>query len=227
MLRLVNIVSTRWKTWKAHRSHRATNRQCAGLHPRCGPSTRAYWRGGRTVSGRRGPGQGVSESINLTADAFIPNPFDDARSPRLYRTGDRARYLADGNIAYLGRADSQVKVRRITESSSVRLKPSFSTHPAVIESVVTAPEGSQGAKRLLAYVTCRSNSSASELRAFLKARLPEHMVPSAFVFLDSFPRTPNGKIDRAALPAASPLPTEVLGEFASPTNPVQAHLARI
>ena len=181
---------------------------------------------GELYLGGEGLARGYLNQSDLTADAFIPNPFDDARSPRLYRTGDRARYLPDGNIAYLGRADSQVKVRGFRIELG-EIEAVLSTHPAVIESAVTAPEGSQGAKRLLAHVTCRSNSSASELRAFLKARLPEHMVPSAFVFLDSFPRTPNGKIDRAALPAASPLPTEVPGEFASPTNPVQAHLARI
>jgi surfactin family lipopeptide synthetase A len=181
---------------------------------------------GELFLGGEGLARGYLNQPDLTADAFIPNPFNDPRSPRLYRTGDRARYLPDGNIACLGRADSQVKVRGFRIELG-EIEAVLSTHPAVIENVVTAPEGSYGVKRLLAYVACRSNSSASELRAFLKARLPEHMVPPAFVFVDSFPRTPNGKIDRAALPAPSPLPTEVLEEFASPTNPVQAHLARI
>ena len=176
--------------------------------------------------GGEGLTRGYLNQPALTAEKFIPNPFDSERTARLYRTGDRARYLPDGNIAYLGRADSQVKVRgfRIELGD---IEAALATHPAVIENVATAREGAHGVKRLVAYVTCRTHSSASELRAFLKARLPEYMVPSAFVFLDSFPRTHSGKIDRGALPAPMPLPTEVGGEFACPTNPVQTHLVEI
>jgi aspartate racemase len=181
---------------------------------------------GELYLGGEGLARGYLNQPDLSAEKFIPNPFDRERSPRLYRTGDRARYLPDGNIAYLGRADSQVKLRgfRIELGD---IEAVLATHPAVIESVAAAPEGIHGVKRLVVYVTCRIDSSASELRTFLKARIPEYMVPSAFVFLESFPRTPSGKIDRGALPAPNLLPTEVGAEFACPKNPVQTHLAKI
>jgi amino acid adenylation domain-containing protein len=181
---------------------------------------------GELYLGGEGLARGYLNQSDLTAEKFIPNPFDSERTPRLYRTGDRARYLPDGDIAYLGRVDSQVKVRGLRIELG-EIEAVLATHPAVIENVAKAREVTRGVKRLVVYVTCRMDSSASELRAFLKARLPEYMVPSAFVFLDSFPRTPSGKIDRGALPGPDPLPTEVGGEFECPTNPVQTHLAKI
>jgi aspartate racemase len=181
---------------------------------------------GELYLGGEGLARGYLNQPDLTAERFIPNPFDRQRTSRLYRTGDRARYLADGTIAYLGRADSQVKLRGFRVELG-DIEAALSTHPSVVECVAMAPEGAHKVKRLVAYLTCRKDSSASELRAFLKARLPDYMVPSAFVFLDSFPRTPNGKIDRLALPPPNPVPPELDAEFAPPTNPVQTHLAKI
>jgi len=134
----------------------------------------------------------------LTAEKFIADPFRPGG--RLYRTGDLARYLPDGNVEFLGRADHQVKVR------GYRIEPGevealLRSHELVREALVLAREAG-GERRLVAYVLCGDPApEAAELRGFLAQRLPEYMIPSAFVVLDAFPLTPNGKVDRAALPA--------------------------
>jgi amino acid adenylation domain-containing protein len=137
----------------------------------------------------------------LTAEKFLPNPFDELAGSRLYRTGDRARYLPDGNIEYIGRTDDQVKIRgfrvELGEIESV-----LRQHPAIEEVIVTA-RGELADKRLVAYVVTRSDSlpSVGEWRAFLRGKLPDYMLPSDFVSLDALPLTPNGKVDRRALPS--------------------------
>ncbi|HYX24290.1 MAG TPA: amino acid adenylation domain-containing protein, partial [Thermoanaerobaculia bacterium] len=149
--------------------------------------------------GGAGLAEGYLSRPELTAERFIPNPFGDAGS-RLYKSGDLARRLPDGDLEYLGRIDHQVKVRgfRIElgeiESALVR-------HPAVREAVVLAVDGPD--RRLVAWVVPASGEavSLSELRSFVAQSLPDYMLPSALVLLDSLPLTPNGKIDRRALPA--------------------------
>ncbi|HEV7591087.1 MAG TPA: condensation domain-containing protein, partial [Longimicrobium sp.] len=146
--------------------------------------------GGGVSRGYRGrPGQ--------TAERYLPDPFGPPGS-RMYRTGDLARRLESGELDYLGRADFQVKVRgfriELGEIESVLL-----AHPAVDEAVVVALPDDEGAHRLVAYVS-PANAAAAELRPHLAASLPDYMVPSALVALDALPRTPNGKVDRAALP---------------------------
>ncbi|NOK15416.1 AMP-binding enzyme, partial [Corallococcus exercitus] len=130
-----------------------------------------------------------------TAERFVPDPYG-AAGARLYRSGDRARHLADGNIEFLGRADTQVKLRgfrvELGEIESVLGK-----HPAVRTAVVLLREEP---RRLVAYVVAPEGVEASALRQHVKESLPEYMVPAAFVVLDALPLTPNGKVDRKALP---------------------------
>jgi len=145
--------------------------------------------------------RGYLNRPKLTAEMFITHSFDGEPARRLYKTGDLARYLSDGNIEFLGRIDNQVKIRgyriELGEIESVLCQ-----HPGVMEAVVVAREDVPGDKRLVAYLVAASqNSSVSELRGFLKAKLPEYMIPSASMFLESLPLMPNGKIDRKSLPA--------------------------
>ena len=139
-------------------------------------------------------------SPELTADKFIPNPFAKDGS-RLYKTGDRARYLADGNIEFLGRIDNQVKVRGFRIELG-EIETVLAAHPQVKEAVVIAREDEPGNKRLVAYIVPKQHLDTSELLCYLKQKLPEYMLPSAFVkLLDALPLTPSGKIERRALPA--------------------------
>jgi len=132
---------------------------------------------------------------------FIPNPFSAESGARFYKTGDLGRFLPDGNIEILGRIDNQVKIRGFRiELGEIELV--LCQHPGVREAVVVAREDVPGDKRLVAYLVAASqNSSVSEISGFLKAKLPEYMIPSIFMFLDALPSTPNGKIDRKSLPA--------------------------
>ena len=140
---------------------------------------------------------------DLTGDKFVPDPFSGESGARLYKTGDLARYRPDGNIEYLGRGDHQVKIRGFRIELG-EIEGTLALHPAVLEAIVLVHEDESGEKRLVAYVTAQkeTRSTASELRGFLKDRLPEHMVPAVFIVLDAFPLNANGKVDRRALPDA-------------------------
>jgi acyl carrier protein len=152
--------------------------------------------------GGAGLARGYLNRPEHTAEKFIPNPFSDEPGARLYKTGDLVRYLPEGNIEFLRRIDQQVKIRGFRIELG-EIKTVLSKHPAVREAVVVARDDNPGDKRLVAYVVPRREPvpTISELRSFLKEKLPEHMVPSAFVFLDTLPLTPNGKVDRKVLPA--------------------------
>ena len=150
-----------------------------------------------------GPGlaRGYLNRPELTAEKFIKHPFTADPTSRLYKTGDRARYLPDGNIEFLGRLDNQVKIRgyRIEVGE---IEAALSQHPAVKDSVVVMRNGVSGDKRLVAYVVPRQQDrpASSELRSYLKAKLPSYMVPSAFMKLEAFLLTTNGKLDYDSLP---------------------------
>ncbi|BBC27208.1 non-ribosomal peptide synthetase [Pseudanabaena sp. ABRG5-3] len=173
--------------------------------------------------------RGYLHRPDLTAERFIPDPFAKHPEARLYKTGDRVRYLADGAIEYLGRIDFQVKLRgfriELGEIESLLLQ-----HSAVTQAVVVIDRHQSGSDRLVAYVIGSSGLevSISELRNFLKENLPEYMVPATFVILDSFPLTQNGKIDRRALP--KPEQSETPQEFAStnyPQDELELRIAQI
>jgi len=136
----------------------------------------------------------------LTAEKFLPNPFSENKGERVYRTGDLARYRADGMIEYLGRMDHQVKVRGYRIELG-EIEAVLDEHESVIQSVVVMKEDDMAEKRLVAYVVCDGERAPSvyELRSYLKEKLPEHMAPALFVWLEQMPLTPNGKVDRKAL----------------------------
>jgi len=145
--------------------------------------------------------RGYRHRPELTAEKFIPNPFSNNPGKRLYKTGDLVRYLPDGNIEFIQRIDNQVKIRgfriEIGEIEAV-----INQHLEVRQSVVIAREHLQNNKRLVAYVVPHSiDICALKIRNYLKAKLPDYMIPAAFVMLEAFPLTPNGKIDRRGLPA--------------------------
>ncbi|HTU45291.1 MAG TPA: amino acid adenylation domain-containing protein [Bryobacteraceae bacterium] len=145
----------------------------------------------------------------LTAEKFVPNPFGSGGTERLYRTGDSAKYRADGNIEFLGRRDDQIKVRghRIELGE---LEIQLSQYPGVEQAVVIAREDVPGEKRLIAYSVLETGCelTSAELADFLKARVPAYMVPGAFVFLPKFPLTWNGKVDKRSLPAPGEAPRQ-------------------
>ncbi len=178
--------------------------------------------------GGAGLARGYLMRPELTAEKFIPDPFSNEPGARLYKTGDSARYLRDGAIDFLGRIDNQVKLRGYRIELG-EIEATLGQHPSIEESIVLAREDSPGDKRLVAYTVAAagSNPSAQNLRSFLQHKLPDFMVPSAFVFLDSLPLTPNGKLDRNALPAPDHSRPELEDAFAAPRTPVEENLANI
>jgi amino acid adenylation domain-containing protein len=171
-------------------------------------------------------GRGYLGRAELTAERFVPDPYA-ARGGRMYRTGDLARWRADGVLEYLGRTDFQVKIRgfriELGEIESVLVQ-----HPGVAECVVLAAEAAPGEARLTAYVVPRGPAPVpAGLRDHLRARLPEHMVPAAWVTLDAMPLTPSGKLDRRALPRLE-ASRDGLGErYVAPRSPIEETLAAI
>ncbi|WXG14266.1 amino acid adenylation domain-containing protein [Xenorhabdus griffiniae] len=147
-----------------------------------------------------GIARGYLNRPDLTAERFLTDPFSQIPDARMYRTGDLARYLPDGNLVFVGRNDQQVKIRGFRIELG-EIETRLTEHPLVSEALVVALGDGQN-KRLVAYVVAQTDDGlATSLREHLSARLPDYMVPTAFVRLDAFPLTPNGKLDRQALPA--------------------------
>lgn len=172
--------------------------------------------------------RGYLNHPELTSQKFIPNPFSHEFGSQLYKTGDLARYLPDGNIEFLGRIDQQVKIRGFRiEPSEIELL--LRQHPAIRESIVLAREDESGNKRLVAYFVLgqQLEFSVNDLRNFLKEKLPEYMIPSAFVQLQELPLTPNGKVDRQALPNPNATRPELDEVFVAPRTKEEKILAEI
>ncbi|HYN21699.1 MAG TPA: condensation domain-containing protein, partial [Thermoanaerobaculia bacterium] len=170
-----------------------------------------------------GLARGYLNRPDMTAERFIPNPFG-APGSRLYKTGDLSRHLPDGRIEYLGRLDHQVKIRGFRIELG-EIEAALANHASVKEAVVVAREDRPGDKRLVAYLT-GDELNLTDLRRHLSSFLPEYMVPSAFVVLPALPLSPNGKVDRKALPApdtAAPADRE----FVAPRTPLEEHLAEL
>jgi amino acid adenylation domain-containing protein len=185
---------------------------------------------GELYAGGPGVARGYLNRPALTAERFVPDPFDDAAHARLYRTGDLARWLDDGTLEFRGRIDDQVKVRghRIELGE---VESALERHPAVREAAVVAREDAQGVVRLAAYLVAdvepASIADRAEWRRWARSLLPEAMVPTAFVVIDRLPRLPNGKVDRKALPAPDPYQSAPRGKSLDPRNPVEERLAHI
>jgi acyl carrier protein len=172
--------------------------------------------------------RGYLNRPELTAERFVPHAFSTQPGARLYRTGDLARFLANGNIEFLGRTDDQVKVRgfriELGEIESV-----LGEHPLVREVAVVARDDSPSEKRIVAYVRSREGQrpSTTDLRRHLQERLPDYMLPSAFVMVDSMPLTETGKIDRSALPAPEDARPELAQKYVVPQSALEQVLAGI
>jgi acyl carrier protein len=179
--------------------------------------------------GGAGVARGYLNRPELTAERFLPEPFTREPGTRVYRTGDLGKWLSNGTVEYLGRNDYQVKIRgfriepgeiesRLLESGAVR------------EAVVVVREDEPGDKRLVAYYTAgeqaEGGTEAEALRAYLLAKLPEHMVPAAYVRLEALPLTPNGKLDRKTLPAPD-AGSYVAREYEAPIGEIEQTLAAI
>jgi acyl carrier protein len=172
--------------------------------------------------------RGYFNRPELTSEKFVPHPFSTEPGERLYKTGDLVRYLADGNIENLGRIDFQLKVRGFRVELG-EIEAALDQHPAVYESVVVASGPTGGDKRLVAYVVCDESQppSVHELKGFLKDRLPHYMAPSIFVFMSAMPLSPNGKIDRRALPDPEQTRPDLQVEYVAPRTEIEAALTEI
>ncbi len=174
-----------------------------------------------------GLARGYARDPLLTAERFVPDPFAGAPGGRLYRTGDLVRLRPDGEVEFLGRIDHQVKLRGFRIELG-EIEAALASHPAVAEAAVLLREEPAG-RRLVAYLGAREGAApaAPELRAWLRERVPEYMVPAAFVTLAALPLSPNGKVDRRALAAIAPATPSAAGGWLPPRTPVEEILAGI
>jgi acyl carrier protein len=183
---------------------------------------------GEIYLGGDGVACGYRNRPELTAERFVPDPFAGHPGARFYRTGDLGRYLADGTVVVLGRTDHQVKLRGYRIELG-EIEAALTNLPDVSEAVVTMRKDRLGATCLVAYLATRDEARRNPgvLRTALRRRLPDYMVPSSFVFLATLPRTPNGKIDRAALPDPHELRMEVNPSFVAPATDTEQKIAGI
>jgi amino acid adenylation domain-containing protein len=183
---------------------------------------------GELCIGGAGLARGYLRQPELTAERFIPHPFSSAPGARLYRTGDRARWLPDGSIEFLGREDEQIKIRGFRvepgEVETVLLQ-----HPAAWEAVVIARADLMSERRLVAYAAAKPGQEVTgeELRRFLAERLPDHLVPAVVVALDALPRLASGKIDRTALPTPARALNDETRQYVPPRDAVELRLVQI
>jgi microcystin synthetase protein McyA len=182
---------------------------------------------GELYLGGLGVSRGYLNRPELTAEKYMPDPFGATPGARLYRTGDLARYLPDGRVDFLGRRDQQVKIRGYRIELG-EIEAALHAQAGVREALVTARADGAGQSRLVAYVVGGAAAGGvSELRAGLRERLPEYMIPSAFVFLDELPLTPNGKVDRKALPEPEGVRPELTAAYLAPRTDAERVVTEI
>jgi acyl-coenzyme A synthetase/AMP-(fatty) acid ligase len=183
---------------------------------------------GELYVGGVGLARGYLHRPDLTAERFVPNPFLDQPGGRLYRTGDLARYWRDGNLEYVGRVDQQVKVRGFRIELG-EIETALVQHPSIRDVVVLAREDTPGDKRLVAYLITEPGAATdiTQWRAWLIKKLPEYMLPAAFVLLPEFPLTPNGKVDRRALPAPDANRPDQGEAYVAPRDPLEQFLINL
>ena len=180
---------------------------------------------GELYIGGAGLARGYLHRAELTQERFIPSPFQ--AGTRLYHTGDLARWLSDGRVECLGRADNQVKLRGFRIDLG-EIEAVLGRHKGVKQCVVAAWEDTQGERRLVAYLEPEGSTvSESELRAHLKQELPDYMIPSIFVVVEKLPLTPNGKINRKALPTPGKKQIAVKGDSVAPRDPLELALSNL
>jgi len=186
---------------------------------------------GEMYVGGAGVTRGYLNRPELTTERFISNPFENANpqspTPKLYKTGDLARYLPNGELEYLGRIDNQVKIRGFRIELG-EIEALLASHPQIWETVVLVWDDTRGDKRLVAYIVPQPEITViiDEIRQFLTAKLPGYMVPNAFVILEALPLTANGKIDRRALPPPESS-SEASDKYVAPRTPMEEILATI
>ncbi|MFN2235434.1 MAG: non-ribosomal peptide synthetase, partial [Anaerolineales bacterium] len=183
---------------------------------------------GELYIGGVGVARGYLNRPELTAKVFISDHFSDQPDARMYKTGDLVRYLPDGNLIFLGRIDHQIKIRGFRVELG-EIEAVLGQHPAVSKSAVIVREDSPGDKRLVAYIVpeLQETGLLREVRRFLKEKVPEYMIPSAFVLLDKLPLTSNGKLDREALPLPDQVRPELDSTIVAPRTPVEQRITAI
>ena len=183
---------------------------------------------GELYTGGEGLARGYLGNGGLTAERFMPDPFSKESGARLYRTGDLAKYRADGNLEFAGRIDHQVKIRGFRIELE-EIEAVLQRHEAVKQAVVIARENQQGHKQLVAYVTSRDTQrrNVEDLSIYLKGQLPEYMVPAIFVELEELPLTPQGKVDRRALPEPGKFSPGMGQAYAAPRTQTEQILCKL
>jgi len=179
---------------------------------------------GELYIGGIAPANGYLNRPELTAERFITNPFD--QTSRLYKTGDLARYLPDGNLQYLGRKDNQVKVRGFRIELG-EIEAILAQHSAIAQTAVTVKTDELGTSRLIAYIVTQTEVTNEELKQFLSEKLPNYSIPSGFIVLDSLPLTPSGKVDRRSLPEPQLERPELATTYTPPSSSLEQQIAEI
>jgi amino acid adenylation domain-containing protein len=183
---------------------------------------------GELYVGGRGVARGYLGRPDLTAERFVPDPFEGQATVRMYKSGDLARFLKNGELEYLGRGDTQVKIHGFRVELG-EIEAALAQHPRVHQASVTARKEGAGEKKLVAYFVAESGNSPSgtELREFLQEKLPAHMIPYAYVLMESLPLTVNGKVDRDKLPAPNLGTSAKSHEYIAPSTPQETILVDI
>ena len=183
---------------------------------------------GELYIGGEGLSWGYHNKAALTAESFVPNPFSAEPGQRLYKTGDLVRYRRNGTVEFLGRIDHQVKIRGYRIELG-EIEATLAKYPGLQQTIVVAREGYSGEKRLVAYSVAEEGvrPNQSKIRHYLEDKLPAYMIPTAFVFLEALPLTPNKKIDRRALPAPGVARPDIETAYAAPTTALEQMLAEM